>query len=186
MLKLTKEDEDYIRENLRYDPETGELWWTKLAEVKYNKRRMDKPVGSNVGKGYLEVRIPLPSGSRNILSHRICWFLYCGSWPEGLLDHINGIKDDNKIENLRKATQNQNEMNKKKRADCSSKYKGVSWNKRNQQWRARVRKNELGSYTSEEEAARAYDKAARELFGEYACLNFPEEHEQGAMHGHDL
>ena len=75
-------------------------------------------------------------------------------------------------------------------AGSSSKYKGVSWNKARKKWEVQFKNNYksvyLGAYTSEEEAARAYDKAVREHFGDYARLNFPEEHEQGALHGHDV
>ena len=191
MRKLTEEDENYIRENIKYDSETGYLWWNKLPEGKYTRRLLDKPAGFvHNTEGYVLLNLRLPSGTTVCRAHRIAWFLYYGSWPKDLLDHINGIKDDNKIKNLREATKNQNEMNKKKRSDCSSKYKGVCWSKEKQKWTSYIRINRrrkhLGVYASEEEAAGAYDKAARKLFGEYAFLNFPDEHEQGALNGHDV
>ena len=188
MRKPTEEEENYIRENLRYDPETGHLWWIKHSDNPLSKRRrrLDKPVGYKETKGYLCLNL----FSTTWKCHRLAWFLYYGCWPKEVLDHINGIRVDNKIENLREATQNQNEMNKKKKTECSSNYKGVWWCVNNKTWRARIRNNgtskNLGSYTSEEAAACAYDKAARELHGDYARLNFPEEHEQGAVHGYDI
>jgi hypothetical protein len=186
MRKPTKEYEDYIRENLRYDPETGHLWWIKPS----GRRQLDKPVGCiNKTRGYVCFTLGLTDGQVYCTVHRIAWFLYYGCWPKELLDHLNGIKTDNRIENLREASQQQNLRNQKSRTG-SSKYKGVSWSKQSQKWRVDFRYNEkancFGFYTSEEEAALAYDKAARELHGDYARLNFPEEHEQGALHGHDV
>lgn len=186
MLKLTKEDEDYLRDNLRYDPETGELWWTKP----FFHRKLDKPVGTINRKGYLSFCNSLPSGKKPYLScHRVCWFLQHKEWPKLQVDHINGDRSDNRIDNLRVATVQENNRNSKSRTG-SSKYKGVSWHVQSLKWQAicsdGIKNRHLGIYTSEEEAARAYDKAARAWHGDYARLNFPEEHEQGATHGYDL
>ena len=188
MRKPTKEMDEYIRENLRYDPETGHLWWTKPS----GKRKLNKPVGS-LGNGYLVFGLPTISlvGNTRVFqrAHRVAWFLHYGSWPDELIDHINGVRADNRIENLRLATHKENLRNRKSKKGSLSKYKGVTWSKRDSKWCSYIyhdKMKHLGSYTSEEEAGRAYDKAAREYFGDYACLNFPEEHEQGAIHGHDV
>jgi len=188
MRKLTEEEENYIRENLKYDPETGYLWWTKPS----GKRKLNKPVGS-LGNGYLTFSLPTTSLVSNTRlfqrAHRVAWFLHYGVWPDELVDHINGIKTDNRIENLRLATHKENHRNRKSHKGSSSKYKGVTWSKRDSKWCSYIyydKMKHLGSYTSEEEAARTYDKAARELYGEFACLNFPEGHEQGATHGPDV
>ena len=186
----TKEMDEYIRENLRYDPETGFLWWIKDSESKSGRRGLDKPVGT-YNKGYLHFCLPTPKGKRRqLLVHRVAFFLYYDSWPEEFIDHINNVKTDNRIENLREATLQQNLRNQKSRAGSSSRYKGISFEKRRQKWKVELRYSGkikyVGYYTSEEEAARAYDKAARELHGDYARLNFPDEHEQGATHGPDL
>jgi hypothetical protein len=162
--------EEYIRENLRYDPETGFLWWTKESEHRVGKKRdLDKPVGyaQNTGK-YVAVHLVLTNRRVCYDAHRIAWFLHYGSWPK---DRIR---------------EKENNRNKRSRAGSSSKYKGVSWHKDNQNWQARCNSKYLGSYTQEEEAARVFDKAARELHGDYARLNFPDEQEQGALHGHDV
>lgn len=185
MLKLTKEDEGYIRDNLRYDPETGELWWTKPLGT----RPLDRPAGSKQNQGYFMVDVEAPSRRCRLLNHRLAWFLYYGFWPNDMLDHINGDRRDNRIANLRLASGSQNHGNMAARVGGSSKYKGVSWHKTIKKWKVSLcadrKRKHLGYYTSEEEAARAYDKAARETFGEYARLNFPEEHEQGAVNGLD-
>ena len=94
------------------------------------------------------------------------------------VDHINGNRLDNRKENLRLATPQQNQMNRKSHRNSTSKYKGVSWDKSRNKWRALImidnKYKHIGRYQDEREAALAYDKAARELFGEYAHLNFEE------------
>lgn len=91
------------------------------------------------------------------------------------VDHINHDSLDNRRCNLRVVTHQQNATNRRRFRNNSSGFKGVS--KLNGKWAARI---VLGSFDSPEDAARSYDKAALELHGEFACLNFPEEHEQAA------
>ncbi|MHC4655116.1 MAG: AP2 domain-containing protein [Planctomycetota bacterium] len=95
-----------------------------------------------------------------------------------VIDHINSNGLDNRKANVRFATPQQNGWNQRKqRGNYSSKYKGVHWEKKRNQWRARItfkgRVVPLGRFDTEEEAGRAYDGKARELFGEFASLNFP-------------
>ncbi|AXF54590.1 HNH endonuclease [Salicibibacter kimchii] len=92
------------------------------------------------------------------------------------VDHINGDRLDNRKENLRVVNNSQNARNRKKVANTTSRYKGVSWLTRHSKWTSRItlhgKSTFLGYFDSEEEAARAYDKSAKDLFGEYARLNF--------------
>lgn len=99
---------------------------------------------------------------------------YLINCSEGMVvDHINGNPLDNRRSNLRICTQQQNLLNKSS-SNGSSKYKGVRYN--NCSWSARLiykgLEYNLGKYSAEEEAGRAYDKKAKELFGEFAYLNF--------------
>jgi hypothetical protein len=91
------------------------------------------------------------------------------------IDHWNGNGLDNRKENLRVATKSQNAANRFKQGG-SSKYKGVSWYAPLGQWRSRIKKDKhdihIGYFDVEEDAARAYDEKAQELFGEYARTNF--------------
>lgn len=104
----------------------------------------------------------------------------------GGVDHVNHNGLDNRRTNLRSGAQWQNRGNARKPkinrlgGVTSSGYKGVSRQSGRNRWRATIRSNSasmnLGSFVDEIEAARAYDRAALEVFGTFACLNFPEEH----------
>jgi len=96
-----------------------------------------------------------------------------------LCDHINGNGLDNRAANLRPATVSQNLCNRPKtKTKTRSKYKGLEWDKIQRKWKVRIqcdgRKIYLGSFSKEIDAAKAYDKKARQLFKEFACLNFPD------------
>lgn len=115
--------------------------------------------------------------------HRLVWIWHNGSIPEGkLVDHINGIADDNKIENLRLCTPSQNAMNKKISSRNTNGFIGVSYYKGimyRKKWAAGVSINKkrvhLGFFETPVQAAMARDKAAIKHYGEFATLNFPKE-----------
>ena len=115
--------------------------------------------GSILGKFYYE--------------HRLIWFYHYGVWPDEL-DHIDGNRDHNKLENLREVTSQQNKFNTVSRPGSSSQYKGVD--KFRNRWRARYRLNgkevHLGVFDTEIEAANAYDNAVREHQGEFMKENY--------------
>lgn len=114
------------------------------------------------------------SGKRTVYMHRLIM-----DAPAGMeVDHVNGDGLDNRRENLRLCTRAENRRNQRKAAGLSSRFKGVDWHKGRHRWRAQIEQDRraryLGHFNDEADAARAYDKAARELFGEFANLNFPE------------
>lgn len=91
------------------------------------------------------------------------------------VDHINGNTLDNRRENLRACTPSQNSMNTRARKGCRSRFKGVCWRTDWRGWKARItaggKVHHLGLFKTEEEAARAYNDAARRLHGQFARLN---------------
>ena len=99
-----------------------------------------------------------------------------GKKDELIWDHKNRNGLDNRRCNLRLATRTQNIINSRKRKNSSSKYKGVSFYKRDGTWQSNIRVNKeliyLGRFDDEVEAAKIYDDAARKHFREFATLNF--------------
>ena len=91
---------EYIEAHIRYDCETGNLYWTRPL----NGRQIGKPVGKATGNGYVRF---LFFGQR-FLVHRVVWFLMVGRWPEYEIDHIDGDKTNNRFSNLRHVTHSQN------------------------------------------------------------------------------
>ena len=92
------------RELLDYDPKTGKLTW------KFRRRGIEKDeAGSITLNGYITVGVE----RKEYLGHRLAWLIYYGENPKYDIDHINGIKTDNRIENLRDVTRRENSLNKK-------------------------------------------------------------------------
>tara|TARA_R100000951_G_scaffold90032_1_gene78150 strand:- start:4650 stop:5132 length:483 start_codon:yes stop_codon:yes gene_type:complete len=89
-------------------------------------------------------------------AHRICWKLYHGGCPSDQIDHINGDRGDNRIENLRVVTHQENCKNQKQHSDSTSGVTGVSWKNRDRRWVAQIRvegKNKhLGYFTDKIDA----------------------------------
>lgn len=141
---------------LEYDKASGSFkWfdhWNKSAKTKF----VGKKAGSKDQKGYLAICF----GSKKIKLHRLVWFIENGTWPKEI-DHINGIKTDNRIQNLRAVDRRQNMSN------CShhreGKLIGGYWHKGAKAWVAQItidKKNYyLGIHNTELEAHEAYIKA---------------------------
>lgn len=151
---------------LLHDAETGLLYWKKSK----GRANAGDIAGSKAKNGYLTVRI---NGVLYYV-HRVVWFLEKGYWPEHI-DHINGDRSDNRISNLREATQDQNRKNLRMKVTNKSGFKGVSWHKSWNKWIATITKDRkhilIGGFTYPEEAAIAYDNAAVKLHGNFARTN---------------
>lgn len=115
-----------------------------------------------------------------VFAHRVVWAMHTGAWPSSFLDHTNGVRLDNRIANLREASEAQNKANVGKRYDRrpTSRFIGVELVRATGRWGASVRsgpaRHWCGTFATEEEAARARDAVALKLRGEFARLNFPE------------
>lgn len=112
-------------------------------------------------------------GESHVIMHRVILNV---TDKDLVVDHIDGDGLNNQKSNLRTCTKNENTRNSVKRKDNTSGYKGVSWHKQSRKWVVNIQHNNQcwsKSFSNIIEAARAYDEKARELFGEFARLNFP-------------
>ncbi len=138
-----------------YDYLSQWKWYTKKKKYTYYAVR-------NIGKS--------PNQRQVFMHHEI---LNCIIGKE--VDHINNRGYDNRRINIRCCTHTQNNQNRHNTSPHH--YKGISWNKDHKKWLVRIQHNgkaiHIGYYDNDIEAARAYDKNALELFGEFAYLNFP-------------
>lgn len=156
---------DYIKRLLRYDPETGLIYWktnhnnVKKGQLTYTKLRK---------RGYLIINIK----KKDFLVHRIAFLLMTGEWPKLLVDHINGDKTDNRFCNLRLATNAQNIQNSKLSVKNISGFKGVCWNNVCKKWSAYITSNgqsyNLGLYLKIEDAIQARIEAEEKFHGEFS------------------
>lgn len=136
-----------------YDTVTG-IFKRKRA-YKNNRVGVGQQVGSVSGNGYLLVMI----NGKSYTQHRLAFLYMEGYFPEHGVDHINGVRTDNRWCNLRHATRFCNMQNKKPHKDSSSKMKGVSWITKTKVWKSQVCLNRttiyLGFYESELDAGLA-------------------------------
>lgn len=156
---------DKVREALDYDAETGVFRWMNPS------RRADlrgKVAGSPNSFGYIAIVV----GEKKYQAHRLAWLYVRGEWPAKFIDHINGDKADNRIANLREATKAQNSRNRPKTKSNTTGFKGVTFDRRKNKFKAGVmidgKQLHLGLYPTAEEANAAYLRAAQHHFGEFA------------------
>ena len=155
---------DLIKHLFDYDKETGNLIWkvrsSRRVEIGYIAGRMQSA-------GYWRIRI----NSKEYLAHRLIFLMHKGYLPK-TLDHINGDRLDNRIENLRAVTASQNQHNRKLNSNNKSGYKGVAWVKNMKKWKACIslenKTINLGNYNTPEEADEVVRKAREELHGAFA------------------
>lgn len=149
-----------LQELLHYEPETGIFTWKVRTS---NRVKVGDVAGCPDGRGYLLIMVQ----SRLYKAHRLAWLHFHGVWPKDQLDHVNRIRSDNRIANLRDVSHKQNGQNRSKRSDNTSGNPGVSWHKRYFKWQAKIRHDyrhiHLGYFSILEEAIAAR-KAAEKLY----------------------
>lgn len=184
MAKKTLPSPEVLRQLLRYEPETGKLFHTTRtpdffpdtprranAMSIWNTRFGGKEAFTCTDAHGYKIGNMLGVGLK---AHRVIWAMVHGEWPEHDIDHINGVRDDNRLKNLRHATRAQNLANSRKLPTPHG-YRGIR--PHGQKWLAIIsvnnRPRHVGVFATKEEAARAWDAAARHYRGEFAATNFP-------------
>lgn len=155
---------DLLKHLFDYDKENGNLIWkTKPSQ---NVKAGDV-AGTICKNSYIQICI----NKKIYLAHRLVFLMHKGYLPK-TLDHINGDRADNRIENLRPVTASQNQHNRRLNANNTSGYKGVRWNKASKKWMSGLKLEGkymyLGLYDNIEEAAEVVRKAREELHGNFA------------------
>lgn len=174
-------DVETIRELLEFDTDTGLLFW------RYRSLRWFQCAGSQASwnkrySGKLALNHIRPDGykmgcvfGKPHLTHRVIWAISVGEWANGEIDHINGIRTDNRMENLREASRRQNVANQKVRRDNYSGMKGVHYDKRTGRYNAIIYENgvkrRLGSFMDAKFAFEAYRRESMIIHGDYACIS---------------
>lgn len=152
---------ELLRSLFDYDPKTGVI--TRKITVSYNSKAGDV-VGFDDGKGYLRVCI----SGRPYLCHRVAWAIAHGEWPALAIDHRNGIRSDNRIDNLRQATHVENGQNQRKaQRGSKSGLLGAYIEPRTGRYYSQIkvdgRIRKLGSFASAIDAHMAYVAAKQRL-----------------------
>lgn len=162
-------DYENIRKIMSYDKDTGlcsylarDLSWFKDTKYRdaasnmkiWNLKNADKNIGYVSENGYIRFML----FKRNYILHRLIWLYMTGEWPDQV-DHINGIRSDNRWENLRNVTKADNNRNQKRRKDNSSGFTGVYKDVMNGKWISKINVNNkcihLGRFSSKQEAVNA-------------------------------
>ena len=151
---------ELLRQLLRYEPDTGKLFWQSREDgsstsKRFNKIFAERSAGRVNSSGYVKLSI----NGRIFPAHRIAWMMHYGSWPDGQIDHENGCRSDNRICNIRCVTPKENSMNKKVSKKNTSGFIGVHWNAKNKKWIASISDGNkckyIGSYKDVRDAVTA-------------------------------
>lgn len=160
--------QEILREHFRYEPETGHLFWAKPDSK--NRRNLIDPIGFRDKDGYLVTCTSLGGKPKNYRVHRLVW-VYVHGQITNHIDHINGIRDDNRLCNLREVTHQQNMMNRVRHKSKSA-FRGIYAYGNKRGWVAQIsvngRMKHIGCYKTPEEASAAYEKVRSEMFKEFA------------------
>lgn len=141
-------NQNELKEIVRYDSESGKLFWLKRLS---HGTKVGGEVGCISKQGYMQTK----NYGEHYLIHRLIWLYTYGEWPTEI-DHINHIRDDNRIENLREVTRKENGKNQSMKSNNKSGINGVHWHKRDKKWVSRIKVNnkliELGRFKDKFEA----------------------------------
>lgn len=146
------------------------MFKSKQPHGTWNTKYAGKEAFTAIGNhGYLTGSV----NDKMYTAHRVIWAIVYGEWPEHQIDHVNAIRTDNRISNLREATQQENNRNLRISKANSSGFKGVSWHSKTGKWVSYIRdsngeRKHLGLFATPESAHAAFCDAARKYHGEFA------------------
>lgn len=151
-----------MSDRLAYDPLTGVLTWKKCRD----SRKIGTHAKSIDVSGYVQVNV----AGKVMKGHRIAWAIHHGAWPKGQIDHVNGNRSDNRIENLRcvdNQTNCQNQRNGSRKNETGFLGVHIGRGCESKRFRAKIqfegKQLHLGGYPTAEEAHQAYIKAKRDI-----------------------
>lgn len=152
-----------LEEKFDYEPLTGALRW-KFTNAQHLQGEIAGFIGAN---GYWHVY----HEGKLLKGHRVAWYLTYGTWPK-TIDHVNGDRLDNRLDNLREATYSQQQHNKGRQSNNTSGIKGVCWFESKQMWAARVqvagKRKFLGYFPTPEAAEGQIQKYRDAVHKEFA------------------
>ena len=170
----TTEVIELAKESMSYDEHTGVFVWlerplhhfrNKHVCYGWNRKHAGKALKAKEVQGYAITRLD----GKPYKLHRIAWSWFNGPIPEGMqIDHINGVRDDNRITNLRLVTKGQNAMNRRSQNNSKSGFSGVMWYPRYSKWVARIRNTHIGYFATKEEAMEARVSKEALLYKDFA------------------
>lgn len=171
---------EVLRQLLRYEPDTGKLFWLPRDRAFFGCQR-SYAVWNARYSGKESLTADDQHGYRvgNVLgrtqkAHRVAWAIQTGKWPSEHIDHVNCDGADNRWANLREATNQQNGFNRRANKNSKSGIKGVCWIARRKKWIAQISANgegrSLGVFDTAEEATAAYAVANAQIHGEFGRL----------------
>jgi hypothetical protein len=165
-----------LRGLLRYEPETGKLFWLERKGDGQSVKRFNSMYAGREALTYLSKGYRIGSVmDADAKAHRVAWAIYYGEWPQGQIDHINGDRADNRIANLRVVDFVGNARNRKAGKNNSSGVIGVGWSSRHRKWRASIRHHGeliyLGAFASKDDAIAARRDAEARLWGAKELVN---------------
>ena len=149
-------NQEQLKELLHYDPETGVFKW-KIASAM--RIKIGDVAGTLDDKGYIIITV----FNKRYRAHRLAWLYTHGKFPENHMDHINGLRNDNRIINLRAVTQAENNRNYSAYKNNTSGYIGVSWETGKNKWKVSITGVNYGSFKSKSDAIAKAKEVYKEL-----------------------
>ena len=170
---------ELLNKIISYNAETGTLLWKEMSIetgaalgkntrgiIIFNSKVAHTAISNITNQGYVRLSIRIKGNKHEYRAHRVAWALHYGEWPVGDMDHINGDRADNRIENIRLVSISDNQRNLCMPKNNTSGQMGVHYDKRIKKWIARIsdknKKVQLGSYVLLEDAIKVRKKAEKD------------------------